>query len=82
MLRVCLPQQYGSPVYHTNTKLDTTCIFSRSGLSQQVNSWPCYESICIKCFSQGRNDALPSLGTKPSVDNFAVANLRSYMLVQ
>ena len=77
MLGVCLPQQHGLPFYHTNTKLDTCCVFSQTGLPRQVNTWPHY-----KCLSQACNDALLSPGTEPSVDNLVVANLRSYLLVQ
>ena len=34
----------------------------------------------MKYLSQGHNDALPSLGTEPRVDNFAIANLRFHPL--
>ena len=62
-------------------------------LPRQVNTWPRYVSIHVKCLFQACSDALLSSGTEPSVDNLALAllstlqtcalaNLRSYLLVQ
>ena len=42
MLRVCLPRQYESSIYHTNTKFDTSYIFSQTELPRQIDALPGY----------------------------------------
>ena len=74
MLHICLPQQYGLSVCHTNTNLDTSCrlnIIMSSRLLGPVTK------ILAKAF-QGIKKTLLSAGTKPKVIN--VVDLRSYPL--
>ena len=53
-LLVCLPRQYGLPVYCTNTKLDTSCIYGQTGLSRQANTWaPLWKYMHKVFFSKG-----------------------------
>ena len=81
MLLVFLLHQHKSSVYHTNTKFDTSCIFSQNGPPQRVDALSRYGSGSIKYFFQRHgNDGLLSSETKPKVDNLAVANFRSYPL--
>ena len=49
-------------------KLDTRCIFSETRPPQWVDAWPRYGSVGVMRFSQGYNNALPSLGTKTRVN--------------
>ena len=62
MLCVCQPS-------NMNLLLTTP----RRHISSIIPRW----IIDVKCLSQGHNVALPFLGTKPIVDNLAVANMRS-----
>ena len=74
MLRVCL-------CLSTITTRSMKCfaIFSqKTGTPRR--DWPRNESVGVNCFSQGRNDILPSLGTESRTYNFTIANLRFYPL--
>ena len=42
---ICFPS-----VYHTNTKLDTSCIFSQTEPPQPIDAWPRYGSF-VQCVS-------------------------------
>ena len=77
MLRVCRLHQRESFVYHTNTKLDTSCIFSQTEPPRRVNAWR--ESVGVMYLSQRHNDALSSSDTE-SRRNLAVTNFRFYPL--
>ena len=57
-----------------------SAIFGQIEPPRSVECLPHYGSIGVKCLCQGHNHAQPSSGTKLRVDNFAVANLRSYSL--
>ena len=50
-------------------------VFSRLSKRDGKLAWFRYGSISVKCLFQTQNDALPSLGTEPRVDNLEVANL-------
>ena len=60
-MQLCMyPNQQGSFVFHINTKLDTSRVFSQIGPPRRVHVWPCCERIGDKCLSKGHNDAMPS----------------------
>ena len=66
-------------VYHTNTKPDTSCnLWSRLDHHNGCIVWPRCGSISVQCLLQDHNDAVPSSGTAPRVDNLSIDNLRSY----
>ena len=70
-----------SSINHTNSKLDTLCIFSHTVPSRRVGGLSqLWNNTRKMSFSQGQNVTLPSSKTEPRVDNLAVANLRSYPL--
>ena len=47
MLRVRLPHQHESSLYHTNTKPDTSCIFSWTEPPRRVDAWSRYGRIFL-----------------------------------
>ena len=67
-------------VYHINTKLDTSCIASQARPPRGVDASLRCGNISVKCFSLTHNDPLLSSGIEPGVDNFSIADLRSYPL--
>ena len=79
-LHVCLPNRQGSFVYQQTRSLIYHAIFSPTGLPRRVDWLAHYGIIVVKCLFQGHSNTLSVSGTKPRVDNFAIANLRSYPL--
>ena len=80
MLRICVPHQQESSFCHTNTKPDTSYIFSQTESPRRIDAWPRYGSVGVICLFQKQNDALPSSGTAARFGIHAVANLHSYPL--
>ena len=81
MLRNCLPHQQELSFYHTNTMLDTSCIFSQqTEPPRQIDVWPRNGSVGVICLSQEHNNALLSLGAVARFGTLAVANLRYFLL--
>ena len=80
MLRVCLLHKHRLSVYRNDAKFDTLNIFCQTGPLRRVNSLARSGNIGEMVSSQKHSDTLPDSGTKPRVDNLAVANLHFNLL--
>ena len=81
VLRDCPPHQHASSAYHINTNLATLPIFSYTRPPRPSDALTTLSIYRHKVsFPRTQRYSAYSSDTKPKVDNFTLANLRSYPL--